>query len=85
MSHTSSATLRPSKLICHWLAVVPYCEGEDGLAIRTVKRRQNFSPMIDVQRDLSDLQGRQSRESTAPLSDVENEGTYETLAGKDYN
>ncbi|TKA28280.1 hypothetical protein B0A54_17131 [Friedmanniomyces endolithicus] len=60
----------------------PYGEGEDGLAIRTVKLRQNHSRMIDVRKDYSELHGRHSRESTAPLSDVEDEVEKETVGGK---
>jgi len=60
----------------------PYGEGEDGLAIRTVKLRQNHSRMIDVRKDYSELHGRYSRESTAPLSDIEDEVEKETVGGK---
>ncbi|TKA60224.1 hypothetical protein B0A55_13168, partial [Friedmanniomyces simplex] len=38
--------------------------------------------MIDVQKDYSELYGRYSRESTAPLSDIEDEVEKDTVGGK---
>ncbi|KAK0892750.1 Protein kinase protein rad53 [Friedmanniomyces endolithicus] len=60
----------------------PYGEGEDGYATRTVEKLENSSLMVEVKKDLPELYGRNSRESTAPLSDVEDEGMKETVGGK---
>lgn len=60
----------------------PHDEGEDGYAIRTVNRPENSSRLVDAESALPELQGRNSRESTAPPEDSRDVDKNEVHHGK---
>jgi len=60
----------------------PHGEVQSGFALQTIERPENSSRLVTARQDFLDLYGRNSLESTAPLSDVEDEDTRGRTGGK---
>ncbi|KAK3114101.1 hypothetical protein LTR53_007919 [Teratosphaeriaceae sp. CCFEE 6253] len=60
----------------------PHGEVQSGFALRTIERAENSSRLVPAKEELLQLYGRKSRETTAALSDVEDEDTKGRTGGK---
>lgn len=63
-------------------SLYPFPHGKKSYAHQAIDFPENSSRLIDLEEYLPELRGRQSRETTAPLSDAEDDDAKETVGGK---